>query len=282
MNKIIFDNTAAGFPADEQFMRVVDEHREAIVQLCFALFGDRKVILSGLEVTHTSKEENGVTTHTTVINEGAVWFNRDVRYVNRTELEGKVDIESIFLTSVTNSIAGIYHNGETHDTYSNKTVDIRVSSKRLRGLAPTHDSSVELSSFVRFDTFLGALKPRSTEHWVKDTGDIKYSLKAVEYMGIVNINGTISLPKQTALNSSVVLTGPSEDHSFTGYEERVLSFPCLVSYPNRGHNEFLEMRAIFKVIDNGATGLTLISEKDALPDSTNPIVTVYVNASYIV
>lgn len=272
MNKIIFANTEAGFPADEQFMRVVDEHRETIVQLCFALFGERNVILSGLEVSYTTKKENGITVHTTVVNEGVVWFNRDIRYVDRTELKGKVNIESIFLVPMVKTIKGTYHNGETHYTYSNNQVDIHTT--------PIPHFSTKLSDFVMFDTSFGALKSRSIEHWVKNYGNIKYSIKASEYMGLVNINGKIRLSEMTPFGSTVILTEPSKKYSFTGYDDTVLDFPCHASYFSEKYNKSFDKIAMFRVFSNGNTALTIPPEK-ALPDDTNLVITAYINASYI-
>ena len=109
MRKIMLNNMAAGFPADETFVRTVDEHREFLQQLCRGLFGSNDVILSGVE----QQVEDGVT----VLTEGYVWLNGDLMYIERTKFEYLAPAEHIWLGAGGQTLMGVYYNGEEKACY---------------------------------------------------------------------------------------------------------------------------------------------------------------------
>jgi hypothetical protein len=109
MRKIMLNNMAAGFPADETFVRTVDEHRECLQQVCRGLFGSNDVILSGVE----QQVEGGVT----VLTEGYVWLNGDLRHIGRTKFEHLVLKEHIWLGVTGETLMGVYYNGEEKACY---------------------------------------------------------------------------------------------------------------------------------------------------------------------
>lgn len=100
---------AAGFPADETFVRTVDEHRECLQQLCRGLFGSNDVILSGVE----REVKDGVA----ILTEGYVWFDGDLMYIERTKFEYLAPAEHIWLGRRKQTLMGVYYNGEEKACY---------------------------------------------------------------------------------------------------------------------------------------------------------------------
>lgn len=116
MRKIMLDNMAAGFPADETFVRTVDEHRECLQQLCRGLFGSNAVILSGLEVTHA-----GGTEPTTTLGAGYAWIDGDIVFFERRVEVGTYQDDKIHLHGkAEEGETGTYHSGAVLPTYSHK------------------------------------------------------------------------------------------------------------------------------------------------------------------
>jgi len=109
MRKIMLNNMAAGFPADETFVRTVDEHRECLQQLCRGLFGSKAVILSGVE----REVKDGVA----ILTEGYVWFDGDLMYIERTKFEYLAPAEHIWLGKGKQTLMGVYYNGEEKACY---------------------------------------------------------------------------------------------------------------------------------------------------------------------
>lgn len=113
MRKILLGNMAAGFPADETFVRTVDEHRECLQQVCRGLFGSNAVILSGLEVWHA-----GGTEPTTTLGAGYAWIDGDIVFFERRVEVGTYTKDKIHLHGVSEiSETGTYHNGNVLPTY---------------------------------------------------------------------------------------------------------------------------------------------------------------------
>lgn len=109
MRRILLGNMAAGFPADETFVRTVDEYRECLRLLCRGLFGDRTVILSGVE----REVKDGVA----ILTEGYVWFGDDLMYIERTKFEYLAPAEHIWLGRRSQILTGVYYNGEEKACY---------------------------------------------------------------------------------------------------------------------------------------------------------------------
>lgn len=116
MRKILLDNMAAGFPADETFVRTVDEHRECLQQVCRGLFGSNAVILSGLEVWHV-----GGTEPTTTLGAGYAWIDGDIVFFERRVEAGTYQKDKIHLHGKSEEEeTGTYHSGAVLPTYRHK------------------------------------------------------------------------------------------------------------------------------------------------------------------
>lgn len=127
MRKIMLNNMAAGFPADETFVRTVDEHRECLQQLCRGLFGSNAVILSGVE----REVEDGVA----VLTEGYVWLYGDLRYIERTKFEYLASPEHIWLGAGEQTLMGVYYNGEEKACYDyNSCYAVATDNPGLPGI----------------------------------------------------------------------------------------------------------------------------------------------------
>jgi hypothetical protein len=116
MRKIMLNNMAAGFPADETFVRTVDEHRECLQQVCRGLFGSNAVILSGLEVTHA-----GGTEPTTTLSAGYAWIDGDIVFFEGRVEAGTYQKDKIHLHGMSEEEeTGTYHSGAVLPTYRHK------------------------------------------------------------------------------------------------------------------------------------------------------------------
>lgn len=122
MRKILLDHVSAGFPADENLLKTIDEQREAIVSLCQTLFGEQPVILSGVYLDRGYKE-NGV--QKTVVSPGWVWMRGDIRRVERTVLAYNAPDNEVWFTGFGGKIIdGVYHDGQTRSCYKAEGVTL--------------------------------------------------------------------------------------------------------------------------------------------------------------
>ena len=113
MRKIMLNNMAAGFPADETFVRTVDEHRECLQQLCRGLFGSNAVILSGVE----REVKDG-----------------DLMYIERTKFEYLAPAEHIWLGKGKQTLMGVYYNGEEKACYDyNSCYAVAIDNPGMHG-----------------------------------------------------------------------------------------------------------------------------------------------------
>lgn len=122
MDRIIFDNIAAGFPADDNFMRLVDGYRETITQLCKSVFGEEPVILSGLEI-----EKSGSGSEvTTTVSSGWIWLDNNILKSEKKVFLGDINVDNIVISSFQRITEGIYHNGESHPTYIANVSELKI------------------------------------------------------------------------------------------------------------------------------------------------------------
>ncbi len=139
MKRIIFDNVGKGFPADENFMRLVDETQSAMRMLCSVLFGEERVILAGLEVERSTGHGNPIV----ALSEGYAWIYNDIYYVERQQFDGDVLPDHILIGTRQQEIESIYHNGEQLPAY--RGIETYVVVKSNPGLP-----GVKLNSLTSF------------------------------------------------------------------------------------------------------------------------------------
>lgn len=123
MQQIILNNLQSGFPADENFARMVAEHGNLIKELCSSLYGEDTVILSGLNVT----TQGGGGAIFTIINSGYVWMRGDLVRVDRKVIAGDVPATKIWIGIKPHTVSGTYHSGEYLPTYTNTNGQIVIS-----------------------------------------------------------------------------------------------------------------------------------------------------------
>ena len=114
MKQIYLENTAKGFPADDNLLKTIEEQREALRQVCISLFGlTETVILSGLELTTAGRGAEIVTT----LSSGYVWLLGEVLAVDEQIWNFEARPEHIWLGKAGEEITATYENGEELPTY---------------------------------------------------------------------------------------------------------------------------------------------------------------------
>lgn len=190
MREIIFDNAAKGFPADEQFMRVVDENREALVSLCKGLFGDQATILSGLEIDRT-----GGTNPTTKIKSGYIWAFGMLLYAEERTFDGDIPENWIWVGYKIKSIMATYSNGEELPAYSVTSAHIVVNEN----LGPAEAFFKKYQDIKRLDNWFTNWKV------VHRTTEANASISVTQTLGNINLRGVAKMFTRISADRWVLL-----------------------------------------------------------------------------
>lgn len=184
MRKIILDNLASGFPADENFAKMVAEQSDMIKQLCMSLFGDETVILSGLEVITRGSGSSATTT----IEEGYVWLFSELVKVDREVLNGIVPLSNIWLGLGGEAINGTYHTGVVMPTYKTDkgyitaSANVGMAGAILRRLSEARRADLWGKRFA----VMGSGVPGVATNIVANIKD-----------GVLTLSGTVNMPLHT-------------------------------------------------------------------------------------
>lgn len=217
MKKIIFDNTAKGFPADENFMRATDEVREGLEQLCLGLFGDSAtVILSGLELIKRGRGAN----ITTTLSGGYVWAFGSLLAIEQQVWSGDVPAHDIWIGQTEKRIVATYENGESLSAYINKKGYVVVSSNPgmagaiLRGYAAAKRISL-LNNTWR----LPSLAP-----------GVEVSVQATSGLGGLSLSGTATIIEEAIPNGDWLPIGNVQSGFGQYAEPREAIYVAAVEY----------------------------------------------------
>ena len=262
MDRIIFDNIAAGFPADDNFMRLVDGYRETITQLCKSVFGEEPVILSGLEI-----EKSGSGSEvTTTVSSGWIWLNNNILKSEKKVFLGDINVDNIVISSFQRITEGIYHNGESHPTYIANVFALKILNEHT----PYFPGWVNLNKIRR----CGQAKSIDIINMPIATGDLYASIQR----GVVNISGVATFISHRTTDKKVVLGSIANTGIPTGGKNML--FPCVTTInPVKDKKEM-----VIAVLEKSSEGeLSLFRQAEHLPTGKNELgvlVTAHINITY--
>lgn len=181
MDRIIFDNTHRGFPANEKFMQMVDKNRLALLEVCGGIFGNRKTILKGVEVTILSDKQG---LKDVAISSGVVWTGDDLVYIKESRTATIDPANTLTVVIADDTEKGTFHDGEQYNAY------IRNRGAVVEAELPP--AEMLLRNYIRAQVLqptVSKILPVDLSH----TGlNIKGSLQQTVYSdGRVNIRGTV-------------------------------------------------------------------------------------------
>lgn len=182
MDKIIFNNVVRGFPADENFMRMVDYNRLALLDVCKGIFGSKRAVVSGAEVSMRAAGGRAQVT----ISSGILWTGDDLVKVKKSMVL-TTQPEAVYINIKKNIEKNTFHDGVQYDAYErNEGVLTSVEDE-----TPPADA-IYLYSLHKINT----LQPDVSKIFPTDLGstglNIRGSLQQTVYSdGRVNIRGLI-------------------------------------------------------------------------------------------
>ncbi len=246
MREIIFDNAAKGFPADENFLVVVDEQREALVSLCKGLFGDQATILSGLEIDRT-----GGTNPTTKIKSGYIWAFGMLLYAEEQIFDRNVPDDHIWIGYREESITATYYNGEELPAYG--VTSAYIVAKENPGLAGALFKNYRNTK--RLDNWFANWKV------VYRTTEVNASISVTQTLGNINLRGVAEIPFRTSLDRWVSL-GNIFQHQNISLPDgtRDLAAACVVERPllhDETENNFTDYIGTVKINRQGDLSIRL-------------------------
>lgn len=114
MDRINFDNVQRGFPANENFMRMVDKNRLALLEVCRGVFGIRPTILKGVE---TAIVPGKYGTKQVSVSSGVVWTGSDLVYIKESTTDTQDPDGTLTVIITNNDEKGKFHDGNEYNAY---------------------------------------------------------------------------------------------------------------------------------------------------------------------
>ena len=185
MDRIIFNHVLRGFPADEKFMRIVDQNATSITNVCIALFGKTPTIVCGLNVTKMYKQ--GVTNVN--VDDGFLWTGDDLIPVEGNVFSGIDPDIDLYISTTSTTEQCTFFDGNQYDAYySNKGTVVNAQ------LNPSTKYPFRLSTIVRANICQSIVSDIDVSDILNQIGQVKGTLKQTVYSdGRVNIRGLIAV-----------------------------------------------------------------------------------------